>query len=246
MSSEEEKISKILSVLSHPLRRKILLHLSKEKEAAFTDFANAFAVDTGKLSFHLRTLEAFIEQTPAGKYKLSNLGQNAIILILDVGTWDMAMEAPTRPFIRPLASATKRTAAFLIDFAIAFPLFIALSNALYSITFQSILSINLTFFLFLFWGYSTLLESLKGQTLGKKILHIKVLQIDGKDATNNQVAVRNVGKAFFLPFDLAFALSLRDRRFIRFFDKFTGTIVIDLEPKHPHYQAEKEKETSQS
>jgi uncharacterized RDD family membrane protein YckC len=145
-----------------------------------------------------------------------------------------------------LASASRRVTAYLIDFTITFALFLALSNAFYPITLQFILNINLTFFFFLFWGYSTLLESLKGQTLGKKIMHIKVIQTDGKDPTNNQAAVRNLGKAFLLPFDLAFALNLKDRRFIRFFDKFAGTIVIDLEPKHPHHQKKKKtaKETA--
>jgi uncharacterized RDD family membrane protein YckC len=239
MQATEQRTSKILSVLSHPLRRQILLHLSEEKEATFTDFATAFAVDTGKLSFHLRTLEAFVEQTPAGKYKLSKLGRNAIILIRDVEAWDMEMGASTRPFIRPLAEATERVAAFLIDFVITFTIFLALSNAFYPITFQFILNINLPFFLFLFWGYSTLLESLKGQTLGKQLMHIKVIRTDGKDPMSNQAAVRNIGKAFLLPFDLAVGLSLKDQRFIRFFDKLAGTIVIDLEPKHMLHQKRK-------
>ena len=239
MQPSDEKTSKILSVLSHPLRRQILLHLSEEKEATFTDFANSFAVDTGKLSFHLRSLEAFVDQTPTGKYELSSLGRNAVILIRDVENWDFEMEAPTRPFIRPLAPTTERIVAFLIDFAITFTLFQALSNVFFPFTLQFTFNTNLAFFLFLFWGYLTLLESLKGQTLGKQVMHIKTIQLDGKDPTSNQAAVRNIGKAFLLPFDLLFALDLKDRRYIRYFDKIAETIVIDLEPK---YAAQKDKE----
>lgn len=234
MQASEEKISKILSVLSNPLRRKILLYLSEEKEAAFTDFATAFVVDTGKLSFHLRTLEAFVEQTQAGKYKLSRLGRNAIVLIRDIEAWDEEIEATPRPFIRPLAKGRKRTGAFLIDFFITFPLFLALSNVFYPITMQFIFNVNIPFYLVLFWGYSTIFEGFRGQTLGKKLFHIKVMRTDGKNPSNDQTAIRNFGKTFLLPFDLAFGLNQRDKRYMRIFDKYTGTTVIDLEPKNPH------------
>ncbi len=77
MAVNQENISKILSVLSHPLRREILLNLSEKGESSFTDLLNLLKVDTGKLSFHLRSLTVFIEQTPTGKYKLSRAGENA-------------------------------------------------------------------------------------------------------------------------------------------------------------------------
>ena len=64
MAVDQESVSKILSILSHPLRREILLYLSEKGELSFTDLLNLLKVDTGKLSFHLRSLEAFIEQTP--------------------------------------------------------------------------------------------------------------------------------------------------------------------------------------
>jgi uncharacterized RDD family membrane protein YckC len=248
MEADEEKISKILSVLSHPLRRQILLYLSEEKKVSFTDLAKAFVVDTGRLSFHLRTLEAFVEQTQAGKYKLSSLGRNAVVLIRDVEAWDIEIEATARTFIRPLAKGRKRAGAFLIDFFITFTLFLALSNVFYPITLQFIFNVNIAFFLVLFWGYSTLFESFKGQTLGKKLMHIKVVRTDGKDPTNDQAALRNFGKTFLLPFDLASGLKQKDKRFMRFFDKFTGTTVIDLEPKTPSSRSKKEvaNETSQS
>ena len=84
MSLTEENVSRILSVLSHPLRRQIILYLKEEEKSSFTDLALATGVDTGKLSFHLRTLTDFLEQTPEGKYKLSEKGKNAIILILSL------------------------------------------------------------------------------------------------------------------------------------------------------------------
>jgi uncharacterized RDD family membrane protein YckC/DNA-binding transcriptional ArsR family regulator len=248
MQTNEGEISKILSVMSHPLRRKILLYLSEKKEVSFTDFATTFVVDTGKLSFHLRTLGAFVEQTGAGKYKLSSLGQNAIVLIRDIEAWDVEIVAAPRPFLRPLANWRKRVGAFLVDFVIMFFLFLGLSNVFYPVTFQFIFNVNIAFFLVIFWGYSTLFESFKGQTLGKKLMHTKVVRTDGKEPSNDQAALRSFGKAFLLPFDLAFGLRLKDKRFKRFFDKFTGTTVIDLEPKTPSPRPSKNvaNETSQS
>ena len=232
MPVNEEEISKILSVLSHPLRRKILLFLSEEEEVTFSDFATAFAVDTGKLSFHLRSLVSFVEQTQTGKYRLSSLGRNAIVLLRDVKSWDEEIEAAQKPSIRPIAKWTKRTGAFLIDFFITFPLFLALSNIFYPIVGQFILYVNIPFFLVLFWGYLTMFENFKGQTLGKKLIRIKVVRTDGKNPLNDQVAIRNFCKVFLLPFDIALGLRQKDKRFLRISDKYVGTTVIDLNQKN--------------
>ena len=40
MAVNQENISKILSILSHPLRREILLNLSEKGESSFTDMLN--------------------------------------------------------------------------------------------------------------------------------------------------------------------------------------------------------------
>ena len=87
MSVDQGNVSKILSVLSHPLRREILLDLSENGESSFTDLLNLLKVDTGKLSFHLRALAPFIEQTQTGKYKLSRAGESAVRVIRDVEGW---------------------------------------------------------------------------------------------------------------------------------------------------------------
>jgi uncharacterized RDD family membrane protein YckC/DNA-binding transcriptional ArsR family regulator len=226
----EENVSKILSVLSHPLRRRILLYLNEKTECTFTDFATAFNVDTGRLSFHLRSLEAFIEQTPTGKYKLSTAGQNAVVLIKDLESWALQAETPKRSFIRSLSSWRWRVAAYLIDFSIAFFLFLALPNVFYSFSFeQLLLNVNIIFFLVLFWIYATLLEGFSGQSIGKRVLHIKVVRIDGEKISYDEAAVRNFGKVFLLPIDLAIGWRLKDKRYLRYFDKFAGTTVIDLE-----------------
>jgi uncharacterized RDD family membrane protein YckC/DNA-binding transcriptional ArsR family regulator len=229
MATDQDNVSKILAALSNPLRREILLYLSDKEECTFTDLMNALRVDTGKLSFHIHNLEAFLDQTPTGKYKLSKVGRNALVLVRDLEAWAVEATIAARPSTLPLASFKKRTAAFLIDLGIAFVLFFALPNIFYPITMGNVLlSVNIIFFLALFWIYLTLLEGFAGQTLGKRVAGLRVVRTDGKNVSYDHAAVRNFGKVFLLPFDLIVGLRIKDKRFIRYFDKFAGTTVVDL------------------
>ena len=141
MAVDQGNVSKILSVLSHPLRREILLDLSNNGESSFTDLLNLLKVDTGKLSFHLRSLSPFIEQTSSGKYKLSRAGESAVRVIHDVEGWAEVADVQGKASTLPLASFKNRAFAFLIDFA----LILAITAA---ITFlPDILSLSSTGFL---------------------------------------------------------------------------------------------------
>jgi uncharacterized RDD family membrane protein YckC/DNA-binding transcriptional ArsR family regulator len=233
MAVDQENVSKILSVLSHPLRREILSNLSEKGECSFTDLMNALNVDTGKLSFHIRNLEGFLEQTPTGKYKLTKVGENAIRLIRDLEAWAIEVEVARKTSVLPTATLKKRAFAFLIDFAVAFVVFLVLPNAfsLFSKGVTSLLDLNvILFFLVLFWVYFTLLEGFAGQSLGKRVIGLTVVRVDGKKLFYDAAAVRNFSKAFLflLPFDLLFGLRLKDERYLRYFDKFAGTTVLDL------------------
>jgi uncharacterized RDD family membrane protein YckC/DNA-binding transcriptional ArsR family regulator len=233
LAVDQDNVSKILSVLSHSLRRDILIILSEYGECSFTDLMNALVVDTGKLSFHIRSLEPFLEQTPTGRYKLNKMGENAIRLIKGVETWAGEVPVAAKASSLPVASFRKRTLAFLIDF-----LMIAAVSALITLpeTFSLILGVSqiqdvYTLFVLtiaLFWGYSTLLGGFVGQSLGKRVVGLRVVRTDGKKLSYEHAAVRNFGKAFLLPFDLLFGLRIKDDRFLRYFDKFAGTTVIDL------------------
>jgi uncharacterized RDD family membrane protein YckC len=192
---------------------------------------NALNVDTGKLSFHIRNLTAFIEQTPTGKYQLTKVGENAIRLIRDIEAWAVEIDLAKKTSVLPLATFMKRTYAFLIDIAIIFIVFMALPNTFSWLIKgpESILDVNSVLFtLILLWIYFTLLEGFAGQSLGKRIVGLSVVRIDGKKLFYDHTAVRNFGKVFLLPFDLIIGYKLKDERFIRYFDKFAGTTVIDL------------------
>lgn len=231
----EENVSKVLSILSHPLRREILLNLSEKGEASFTDLLNLLKVDTGKLSFHLRSLEIFIEQTPSGKYKLSRAGESAIRVIHDIEGWAEVANAPRKESQLPIASLKSRATAFLIDFAIilAITSTIIFVPQIPSMSVRTFLNGGISTALFitigLLWLYSTLLEGFNGQSIGKRIAHLKVVRTNGKKMTYDHAAIRNFGKVLpLLPFDLIIGWRLKNCTFIRYFDKFSDTTVIDL------------------
>ncbi len=239
MAVDQENISKVLSILSHPLRREILLNLSEKGESTFTDLLNLLKVDTGKLSFHLRALEAFIEQTPSGKYKLSRAGESAIRVIHDIESWAEVADVQRKVSKLPLSSLKKRAVAFVIDFAII----LAITTTI--IFLPDILSMSVKFLngaisevLFitigLLWLYSTLLEGFNGQSLGKRFMGLKVVRTDGKKMSYDHAAIRNFGKILpLLPFDLVIGIwRIPDKSFMRYFDKFAGTTVIDLRIQH--------------
>ena len=234
MAVDQGNVSKILSVLSHPLRREILLDLSEKGEASFTDLLNLLKVDTGKLSFHLRTLAPFIEQTPTGKYRLSRAGESAVRVIHDVEGWAEVADVERKESQLPLASFKKRLSAFMIDFALILAITMAITflPVLFSYSsagIGSLISTVLFITIGLLWLYSTLLEGFNGQSLGKRIIGLKVVRTDGKKMSYDHAAVRNFGKVLpLLPFDILVGWRIKNCMFQRYFDKFAGTTVIDL------------------
>lgn len=234
MAVSQESVSKVLSVLSHPLRRDILLDLSNNGESSFTDLLNLLKVDTGKLSFHLRSLSPFIEQTPSGKYKLSRAGESAVRVIHDVESWAEVADVQGKASTLPLSSFKKRTFAFLIDFALIFAITMAITFipqllSPISTSLGSEISSLLFITIGLLWLYSTLLEGFNGQSIGKRVIGLKVVRTDGKKMSYDHAAVRNFGKVLpLLPFDLLLGWRIKNQAFMRYFDKFAGTTVIDL------------------
>jgi hypothetical protein len=223
MSLTEENISRILSVLSHPLRRQIILYLKEHKTGTFTDLATFAGVDTGKLSFHIRTLGDFLKQTEEGKYKLSAKGLDALILIKDLEDWALSTEVADKS-VSHSAKPSRRLAATIVDFILV-QAFMLLGFELF------LLSLNLFVFVGLFWGYLTLFEGYRGQSLGKLLLGVKIVRLDGEKISYEQAAIRNFGKVFLLPIDLIVGFKLKDKRYWRYFEKYTQTTVITVPRK---------------
>ena len=225
---DEDSVTKILSVLSHPIRRDILNLLSEKGECTFTDLLNALEIDTGKLSFHLRTLQAFTEQTKAGKYRLNRTGESAVRVIRDVESWAEVADVQRKAEQLLLASFRRRAYSFLIDLALMLVITSLFALPEIFIPLQNVDLTTLAFIpILMLWAYSTLLEGFNGQTIGKRIIGLKVVRTDGKKLSYDHAAIRNFGKAFLLPFDLLVGLQ-HEKVFLRYFDKFAGTTVIDL------------------
>ena len=234
MAIDQENVSRILSALSNTIRREILLILHEKGETSFTELMTTLVIDTGKLSFHMRNLAPFVEQTASGKYKLSRAGIDAVRVIKDVESFSELSALSPKTSNLPLSSFKKRTAAFLIDFGIMLSVAtLFLLPTLFAVLQANwwIISFNLLMVtLFFIWVYSTILEGFKGQTLGKRLIGLQAKRVDGKKLDYEHAAIRNLGK-ILLPFDLYFGFTLHDLRYIRYFDKFAGTAVIDLRLK---------------
>ena len=231
MAVNEKNVSKLLSILSNKLRRDILFILYEKKEQSFSDLMNSLDIDTGRMSFHLRNLKLFMEQTPTGKYKLNRFGQNAIRLIRDTEALSIEVDFFDKKNKLHLARFSRRALAFIVDLGIAFTVTVA-STLVTQIPIifsgQYLIEINFLLFLGLLWLYSTLLEGFAGQTLGKSLFKLKVVSVGGRKLNYDNASVRNFGKCFLLPIDLIVGLRLKDERFIKFFDKFSGTTVIKM------------------
>ncbi len=90
------------------------------------------------------------------------------------------------------------------------------------------LSPHLTFLFVLFvaWLMFTVLEGYKGETLGKYLLGLRVVKMDGRKLGFADAAVRNIGKVFLLPIDLLLGLRYHKLGHIRFFGHYTNSTVV--------------------
>lgn len=80
-------------------------------------------------------------------------------------------------------------------------------------------------FRFLYWMF---MEGTSGQSLGKTVMRLKVVHVDGTSINLGEAAVESVGKAFFLPLDLLLGWILYPRRRQRIFNYLSRTIVVKV------------------
>lgn len=78
-------------------------------------------------------------------------------------------------------------------------------------------------FLFLYWSY---LEGTTGQSFGKRIMKIRVVDLKGRSININQSIYQSLGKAFLTPIDIIIGLILYPGRRQRLFNNLSDTIVI--------------------
>jgi uncharacterized RDD family membrane protein YckC len=80
----------------------------------------------------------------------------------------------------------------------------------------------------LFFVYWTILEYKTGQTIGKKILNLKIINIQGRKPNLKEVLISSFGKAFLLPFDVVLGWILTNENRQRIFNKLGNTLIIKI------------------
>lgn len=93
----------IFKTLSHQKRRDILRFIGERKEATFTEIKNSVGIeDSPGLSYHLNALNHLVAQSE-GRYKLSELGQDAYNLVCKTATYNASSSVIS--FLRKQISA---------------------------------------------------------------------------------------------------------------------------------------------
>ncbi|CDI06284.1 RDD family protein [Candidatus Nitrosotenuis uzonensis] len=87
---------------------------------------------------------------------------------------------------------------------------------------------SLTFFV-----YWAILEFRYGQSLGKKVLNIKTVNLDGGPISVKQSLVNSFGKSFLFVIDVILGLLLTRKNRQRIFGRLGNCIVIKMEEPEP-------------
>ncbi len=80
----------------------------------------------------------------------------------------------------------------------------------------------------LFFAYWTILEYKTGQTIGKKILNLKVVNIYGKRPDLKGIMISSFGKSFLLPIDIILGWFLTNDKRQRIFNKLGDTLIVKI------------------
>ncbi|KAF6247334.1 RDD family protein [Nitrosopumilus sp. b3] len=132
-----------------------------------------------------------------------------------------------------LAKWTDRFFAWLIDFiiismistAIIFASFGSLDYEFENNSFwmENIQYIPTSVLFFIYW---TVLEYKTGQTVGKKIMNLKIVHVNGKKPSLKGIMISSFGKAFLLPIDVILGWLLTNEKRQRIFNKLSDTVIV--------------------
>ena len=124
-----------------------------------------------------------------------------------------------------LASSGERILAWLIDGIIVGFVVSALSFPVMFFPFHApFLNISLnSIALFLYWTYT---EGTTGQSIGKKVMKIRVSDLDGEPIDMSKSMYQSFGKAFLLPLDVIVGLIAYQDKDQRLFNHLSETIVV--------------------
>lgn len=80
----------------------------------------------------------------------------------------------------------------------------------------------------LFFAYWTILEYKTGQTIGKKILNLKITNMKGSNPNLKSIVISSFGKSFLLPLDVILGWILTNKKRQRIFNKLGDTLIIKI------------------
>ena len=134
-----------------------------------------------------------------------------------------------------LAKWSDRFFAWLIDFiiissvstAIIFASFGSIDYELEDSSFwmENIQYIPTSVLFFIYW---TVLEYKTNQTVGEKIMNLKIINIDGKKPNLKGIMISSFGKAFLLPVDVILGWFLTNEKRQRIFNKLGDTLIVKI------------------
>ena len=94
-----------------------------------------------------------------------------------------------------------------------------------------------------FFAYWTVMEGFRGQSIGKMVMNLRVVNRDGTRIRYTTAALESLGKAFLLPLDCLIGWLAMPGTKLRVFNRISNTIVVKSDYKEPYgvqYVREKE------
>jgi uncharacterized RDD family membrane protein YckC len=134
-----------------------------------------------------------------------------------------------------IAKWTDRFLAWLIDFIIvsiisASIIFASFGTLDYEFVDNGVWAESIQFIptSILFFVYWVILEYKTGQTIGKKILNLKITDIYGNKPKLKGIMISSFGKSFLLPMDVILGLLLTNKKRQRIFNKLGDTLIVKI------------------
>ncbi len=134
-----------------------------------------------------------------------------------------------------LARWSDRFVAWLIDFVIISSVSTLITFALFGTIYyenndwglwaENIQYIPTSIMFFVYW---TVLEYKTGQTIGKKILNLRVVKVNGIELDFKGSLLSSFGKSFLLPIDVLLGVILTNQKRQRIFNKLGDTVIIKI------------------
>lgn len=135
-----------------------------------------------------------------------------------------------------LAKWTDRFFAWIVDFMIILIVLVMVNIIIVEIIFSGSISdesqwvenVSSVTYVITFFSYWTVLEYMRGQSVGKKALNLMVVDINGERPTLKGVALSSFGKTILLPVDVILGMIITNEKRQRIFNKLGDTIVVKI------------------